>query len=154
MNLIRRWSLFLLSLWLASWVVVSVAVPASAGNCFDSASSPANWVNAPKYVLEDCMRTGYAQAILTGIIGFLVGSAIAGAVARTLAGGTQVSSSKPATATGTTSPSKPATGAGKPADSRHRKPSAQGTEGHCSECGSLLKADARFCPHCGHSLAK
>jgi hypothetical protein len=40
--------------------------------------------NAPQEVLEDCMRTGWAQAIATGVVASVAGAAIASGLSRTM----------------------------------------------------------------------
>src|SRR5262249_6344560 len=61
----------------ATWVMLAVVgfvMPAHADDCaryIQSAGS--NLAYIPQAVFEDCMRTGYAQAIITGVVGVVGG---------------------------------------------------------------------------------
>jgi hypothetical protein len=68
----------------AVWLVLALAGPAAADDCGRYLRAGKPLIEAPMTVIEDCMRTGSAQAIATGIVAGIAGAVIAQAVARVL----------------------------------------------------------------------
>lgn len=76
-----RWTPFLLGGAAgAVWMLLFVGDVAQADDCLRYVRKVQNFVQIPKDLLEDCMRTGIVQAIVTGMIGTAGGGIIAGAV--------------------------------------------------------------------------
>jgi hypothetical protein len=66
------------------WLALALAGPAGADDCGRYLRQGKPLIEAPVMVIEDCMRTGSAQAIATGVVAGIAGAAIAQAVARVL----------------------------------------------------------------------
>ena len=64
----------------ASWCLLFFGDVALADDCLQYVRKVQNFVNIPKGLLEDCMRTGAVQAIITGAAGSIGGGAIAIAI--------------------------------------------------------------------------
>jgi hypothetical protein len=77
-------TMFVVGVALLAFCVIGFAMPAHADDCVRYIQSAGNLATIPKAVFEDCMRTGYAQAILTALAGMVGGALIGQAVARTL----------------------------------------------------------------------
>jgi uncharacterized membrane protein len=84
MKTTKRRSLLLLSLLLAPWFVVTLVAFASADDCARYVQKPTNLLTIPRGLIEDCMRTGYAQAIATAITASIAGGLISHAVGQAL----------------------------------------------------------------------
>jgi hypothetical protein len=66
-------------------LLVGAALPfALADNCGQRIRRFGTLNNAPREVLEDCMRTGWAQAVATGVVASVAGAAIASGLSRTM----------------------------------------------------------------------
>lgn len=76
---------FLIGLVLA-WEMIVLVVSGHADDCGRYLQNPASLVVNPRTLVEDCMRTGYGQAIATGLAAGIGGGAVANAVARRLRG--------------------------------------------------------------------
>ena len=85
MNRKTRPSLFLHSMVGAIWFQFILVMVASADDCGRYLKNPITLLTAPRSVLEDCARTPYAQAILTGIAASVAGGLIAAALGNALA---------------------------------------------------------------------
>jgi len=87
MNTTTRRCLFLLSILLVVWSQFTLVPVAYADDCGRYLQNPTNLLKVPQSLIEDCMRTGYSQAIITAIVASIAGGAVAAAVAKALAKG-------------------------------------------------------------------
>ena len=78
------------AVWLAGFGSATAAFlawcdPAFANDCAQYVKDVRNFVDVPANLVEDCMRTGYVQAIATGVIGMIGGGVIARGVTKAIA---------------------------------------------------------------------
>jgi hypothetical protein len=77
MNKRKKQSIVFLSVFLLLWLQFTLVPVASGHNCAQTIQGLTDPRNVPQSLIEDCMRTGYAQAILTALVGAVAGGAIA-----------------------------------------------------------------------------
>ena len=80
----RTWRLLLVGGGVAIWFLIALIDVAFANDCAEYVKKVGNLVGIPKGLMEDCMRTGYVQAITTAIISSIAGTAIAGGATKAL----------------------------------------------------------------------
>jgi chromosome segregation ATPase len=83
---IDRWRILIGAGIVAVVWLVLLTDPLLANDCIEYVKKPTNFVGIPKALIEDCMRTGNVQAIVTGIIAVLTGGTIVTTVNRALGG--------------------------------------------------------------------
>ena len=86
--MMKRCRSYLFGLLLMAWLMPSLSILLAtvvyADDCGRYLQNPASLVITPKVLVEDCMRTGYSQALATGIVSGIAGGAIANALVRAL----------------------------------------------------------------------
>ena len=88
----RSWQCCGWCVWL--WVLLAPATMALADDCGRYLQNPANLVTMPQTVVEDCMRTGYAQAIITAITALIAAGLISKAAGQALIDATKEEAEK------------------------------------------------------------
>ena len=78
------WRIVLTGVVTAIWLVVFWTATAHANDCAQYVQNPRNFVGNLQGLVEDCMRTGYVQAITTLLAGGIGGGGIAVAVSKVL----------------------------------------------------------------------
>ena len=129
------WRLLLGGLVGAIWALVFWHAPAWANDCAQYVQDPSNFTGNMQGLIEDCMRTGYVQAIATLIIGGIGGGVMARGVTNVLRGQDQ----------GFTLP--PDTKPGK--DDKTGGESGEPGADRCASCGAKLDPSQKFCRQCG-----
>jgi hypothetical protein len=114
----------------AAWALLFLADVAVADDCLRYVQKVKNFVAIPKDLLEDCMRTGSVQAVVTGVLGSMGGSAIAIAISRAL--------SDAAASAGRHGVDKGAT-----------QEDLSDEPEHCGWCGAEMRRGGSICPSCG-----
>jgi len=80
------WRLLLIAALVALWFLLVVTGMAEANDCVNYVKNPRNFLDVPQGLVEDCMRTGWVQALATGAIAAVGGGAIAVSVGQALTG--------------------------------------------------------------------
>src|SRR5688572_15377039 len=155
----------------AAWMLVFFGDIAHADDCLRYVKEVKNFVAIPKDLLEDCMRTGSVQAIITAILGASGGGMIAIAVNKGLKGAADGEKQKPVSNESAT---------GKPTDytpvfendfcSKCGEPLGEMTPGgrcrncntknavtnvgKCPRCGKFINLDGGECGACGGTFTR
>jgi hypothetical protein len=82
----KLWPLLLGGIAGAAWMLVWWHDPAWANDCAQYLKNPKAFTGNLRGLIEDCMRTGYAGAVTTIILGGIGGGLIAGGVGKVLTG--------------------------------------------------------------------
>jgi hypothetical protein len=98
--------------FVALFWLIFFASTAHANDCIEYVKHPTNFLGIPKALIEDCMRTGNVQAIVTGIIAILTGGTIVGAVNTAIKSSSAAPGESNTTETATTPDGKPLDGPG------------------------------------------
>src|SRR5688500_2573635 len=155
----------------AAWMLLFFGDIAHADDCLRYVKEVKNFVAIPKDLLEDCMRTGSVQAIITAILGASGGGMIAIAVNKGLKGAADGEKQKPVSNESAT---------GKPTDytpvfendfcSKCGEPLGEMTPGgrcrncntknavtnvgKCPRCGKFINLDGGECGACGGTFTR
>jgi hypothetical protein len=78
------WQALLVGGVVALWFLVVLTGTARADDCLEYVKNARNFVTIPKGLLEDCMRTGTVQALVTGAVAGIGGATIAAAVSKAI----------------------------------------------------------------------
>ncbi len=79
-----RWQLPLTVAAVAVWFVLVYTGTAHANDCVNYIKDISNFATVPKGLIEDCMRTGYVQALTTAAAGLAGGAAIVAAIQKAI----------------------------------------------------------------------
>jgi DNA-directed RNA polymerase subunit RPC12/RpoP len=131
------WRILLAGTAGAIWLLVIWHLPVWANDCALYIQNPKNFTGNMRGLIEDCMRTGYAQAVTTIILGGIGGGLISTQVGKALSGRDKGF---------TLPPEGPAPG----------DPSTLWENDSCSNCGARLPENltpGARCPYCGEKNA-
>ncbi len=81
---VETWTILVAGFFMAIWFLLVIAGTAHANDCINYIKNPSNFIEVPKGLIEDCMRTGMVQAAATAAAATAGGAAILAAINKAL----------------------------------------------------------------------